>query len=180
MLFLPSNRCRTFQLSSRTTENHGSKVMNKPPVVNPVKNNLFRKESAGCGALYYWPFQTKAEYYRTDSRKPSAPVDKKNPQSKNALRIAPCLLDPSVGIGPSTYRFPEQHQAGLLAHGSAYSPVLPISKRQWFHRISSPFTAAGPLPNFTGFPIKLILYLMLKSYVLLLYEAFEMVSTTKI
>jgi hypothetical protein len=26
---------------------------------------------------------------------------------------------------------------------------------QWLYRISSPFTAAGPLPNLTGFPFKL-------------------------
>ena len=162
MLFLPSNRCRMFQLFSRTTENHGSKVMNKPPVVNSDENNLFRKESAGCGDTLLLVLPDESRILLNRSRKLSAPDDKKKSLEQNALRIAPCLLDPSVGIGPSTYRFPVQHQAGLLAHGSPYSPVLPISKRQWFHRISSPFTAAGPLPILTGFPIKLILYLMLK------------------
>jgi len=28
------------------------------------------------------------------------------------------------------------------------------SAKQWRHRISSPFTAAGPFPNHTGFPFK--------------------------
>ncbi len=102
---------------------------------------------------------------------------KKKSLELNALRIAPCLLDPYAGLPDiSTHGFTKRHQAGLLAHGSAYSPVLPISKRQWFYRISSPFTAAGPLPILTGFPIKLILYLMLKNYVVFLYEVFEMVS----
>ncbi len=72
-----------------------------------------------------------------------------------------------------TYGITKRHQAGLLAHGSPYSPVLPISKRQWFHRISSPLTAAGPLPIFTGFPIKLVLYLMLKKCVLGLIQGFR-------
>ena len=61
-------------------------------------------------------------------------------------------------IGYLAYRFPKRHQAGLLTHGSSYSPSLPISflASQWLDRISSPFTAAGPFPICTGFPIKLL------------------------
>ena len=101
---------------------------------------------------------------RVEKRKShgGAPAKKKSLE-QNALRIAPCLLDPYAGLPDiSAYGLTKRHQAGLLAHGSPYSPVLPISKRQWFYRISSPFTAAGPLPILTGFPIKLFLYLMLK------------------
>ena len=48
-------------------------------------------------------------------------------------------------------------KAGLLAFGSTYSPPLPVSllPKQWYWQISSPITAAGPLPICTGFPIKL-------------------------
>ena len=47
-------------------------------------------------------------------------------------------------------------KAGLLALGSAYFLRLPISfvDETVALQISSPITAAGPLPNFTGFPIK--------------------------
>jgi hypothetical protein len=101
-----------------------------------------------------------------EKRKSHGAPDKKKSLEQNALRIAPCLLDPYAGLPDiSAYGFTKRHQAGLLAHGSPYSPALPISKRQWFYRISSPFTAAGPLPILTGFPIKLVLYLMLKNYV---------------
>ena len=42
---------------------------------------------------------------------------------------------------------------GLLAHGSSYSPRLPIRRsEQWHVRVSSPFTAAGPRGIFTLFP----------------------------
>src|SRR5690242_5313207 len=42
--------------------------------------------------------------------------------------------------------------AGLLAHGSSYSPRLPILIGQWSSRVSSPFTAAGPRGLRTLFP----------------------------
>ena len=43
--------------------------------------------------------------------------------------------------------------AGLLAHGSPYSPRLPIHRGgQWHSRVSSPFTAAGPRGTCTLFP----------------------------
>ena len=42
---------------------------------------------------------------------------------------------------------------GLLAHGSPYSPRLPIRRsEQWHVRVSSPCTAAGPRGIFTLFP----------------------------
>jgi hypothetical protein len=44
--------------------------------------------------------------------------------------------------------------AGLLAPGSPYSPYLPTVDRQWFVRLSSPVTAAGPRRIRTVFPIK--------------------------
>jgi hypothetical protein len=47
-------------------------------------------------------------------------------------------------------------KAGLLALGSSYFPHLPIPLKpnSGIVQISSPITAAGPLPVFTGFPIK--------------------------
>jgi len=48
-------------------------------------------------------------------------------------------------------------QAGLLAPGSSHLPAFPRFSPQWLSRLSSPVTAAGPLPNrrfrHTGFPI---------------------------
>jgi hypothetical protein len=44
-------------------------------------------------------------------------------------------------------------RAGLLAHGSSYSPCLPIRRTgQWRRRVSSPLTAAGPRGISTLFP----------------------------
>ena len=43
-------------------------------------------------------------------------------------------------------------QAGLLAPGSSYSPRLPVTHDSGLMWVSSPDTAAGPLPIFTGFP----------------------------
>jgi hypothetical protein len=44
-------------------------------------------------------------------------------------------------------------QEGLLAHGSPYSPCLPIRRGgQWHSRVSSPLTAAGPRGIYTLFP----------------------------
>ena len=47
-------------------------------------------------------------------------------------------------------------KAGLLAFGSFYSPRLPISHQPEtvVSQISSPITAAGPLPILTGFPVR--------------------------
>ena len=46
--------------------------------------------------------------------------------------------------------------AGLLASGSTYFPLLPtrLLPDSGLSRSSSPVTAAGPHPIFTGFPIK--------------------------
>ena len=61
----------------------------------------------------------------------------------------------------SLYRSVRFHQAGLLAHGSSYFPHLPvINDDSGILRISSPFTAVGPLPDRTGFPFKLKMRLM--------------------
>src|SRR6056297_2388867 len=48
-------------------------------------------------------------------------------------------------------------KAGLLAFGSIYCPRLPTAVGgSGCLRMSSPITAAGPLPFFTGFPFNLI------------------------
>src|SRR5262249_17530940 len=95
----------------------------------------------------------------------------KNPQGlKQTLRIAPASSSSPVPQ-PSRERWPEElaggspmycserysgrflFRAGLLAHGSSYSPCLPIHRiGQWRWRVSSPFTAAGPRGIHTLFP----------------------------
>lgn len=84
---------------------------------------------------------------------------KKKSSEQKALRITPWFIwSFSSSSDIARTDSPTPPQAGFLAHGSAYSPHLPIafSRQQWPQRISSPFTEAGPLPNFTGFPIKLL------------------------
>ncbi len=60
-------------------------------------------------------------------------------------------------------------QAGLLAYGLSYFLRLPIpfgGRTVDHQQISYPITAAGPLPFFTGFPIKQMhLYELLIGYV---------------
>jgi hypothetical protein len=46
-------------------------------------------------------------------------------------------------------------QAGLLTLGSSYRLRLPSLSASDIMQLSSPNTAAGPSPNFTGFPIML-------------------------
>ena len=65
------------------------------------------------------------------------------------------MLGPLRGRAVSARTGFPLNQAGILALGSSYSPRLPGSL-QWPVWISSPFTAAGPLPNFTGFPFERI------------------------
>ena len=99
---------------------------------------------------------------------------KKSPRPEQTLRIAPA---PSSSPVPQPSReLWSMLRAGLLAHGSPYSPCLPICEkllatsrqsiaqepkaddwysqflRQWLFRVSSPFTAAGPRGRFTLFP----------------------------
>jgi hypothetical protein len=53
---------------------------------------------------------------------------KKKSLELKALRIAPCFAWSLSGLaGITTYRFTLLHQAGLLTHGSPYSPSLPIT-----------------------------------------------------
>jgi hypothetical protein len=76
----------------------------------------------------------------------------KNPQGlRQTLRIAPASSSSPVPQ-PSRERW-SILRAGLLAHGSSYSPCLPIHRiGQWRWRVSSPFTAAGPRGIRTLFP----------------------------
>jgi hypothetical protein len=63
------------------------------------------------------------------------------------------FLDPRQN-GNRLVPFFHTHQAGILAPDPSTLrtfPDLPSGMK----RISSPFTAAGPLPNSTGFPLKL-------------------------
>ena len=93
----------------------------------------------------------------------------KNPQGLKTLRIAPASSsspvpqpsrerwsrEPRRGSLASGERSAERFpfRAGLLAHGSSYSPCLPIRRTgQWRRRVSSPLTAAGPRGICTLFP----------------------------
>ena len=95
--------------------------------------------------------------------------NKKSPRPGKTLRIAPASSSSpvpqpsrerwsrkprrgSLASGErSAERFP--FRAGLLAHGSSYSPCLPIRRiGQWRWRVSSPLTAAGPRGICTLFP----------------------------
>ena len=108
---------------------------------------------------------------------------KKSPRPEQTLRIAPASSSSPV---PQPSREQQSMlRAGLLAHGSPYSPCLPIQHvkrhssfvkrwnensyeirftryvsraRQWLFRVSSPFTAAGPRGHFTLFPYSRVLY----------------------
>ncbi len=63
------------------------------------------------------------------------------------------MLDPSVGIGLSTHRSPKQPQAGLLAHGSIYSPDLPISDIETVALPDFvPVHSGGTAPELHGIP----------------------------
>ena len=77
--------------------------------------------------------------------------NKKSSRPRQTLRIAPASSSSPVPQ-PSRERW-SIFRAGLLAHGSSYSPCLPIRQTgQWRGRVSSPFTAAGPRGICTLFP----------------------------
>lgn len=101
-----------------------------------------------------------------------------DPEDCTRFFILTCspALEGTMVLGTFSYRF--LFRAGLLAHGSSYSPCLPIFlvvptcdgaeslldsanqvaiagyhvARQWPSRVSSPFTAAGPRGIRTLFP----------------------------
>jgi hypothetical protein len=71
--------------------------------------------------------------------------------------LHPAYLTLSISCRtPSIVSFTAFSKAGLLAFGSIYSLRLPVSFQlaTVVLQISSPITAAGPLPTLTGFPIK--------------------------
>ena len=92
---------------------------------------------------------------RDDRRQRPAKKILKASRSKDCTLV---LLVLQRFIGYRSYRI-LKHPSGRFSGSRVitYSPHLPITlpAQQWSKRISSPFTAAGPLPNLTGFPIEL-------------------------
>ena len=93
------------------------------------------------------------------SRDPTHPVVRKKCWSPNK-KIPKASTDPEDCTRNSSSPIPQPTRerrstflGGLLAHGSPYSPRLPIRRGgQWRLRVSSPFTAAGPRGTCTLFP----------------------------
>jgi hypothetical protein len=76
---------------------------------------------------------------------------KKNPESSTRFGISlfyPACIE-SRSVRATGFRMA---QAGLLTLGSLYRLRLPGNSASGIVQLSSPITAAGPSPNFTGFP----------------------------
>jgi len=84
---------------------------------------------------------------------------KKNPRTDlYRSRDVPFLSLKSNGKPSVRESSTEYIQEGLLTYGSSYLPRLPIylMVKSGMMRHSSPITAAGPSPNLTEFPFKLV------------------------